>query len=430
MASESMEHALTDEPAVVHPGPSLKLEPLERLRDARVNPRTHDDAQLRQLANSIRRFGWTRPVFYDYAADEKVVGHGATGAARIIYESGELIYLAPGKERGGAALPRGMVPVLDVTGWTPEERRAYLLADNALAEQAGWDYGLLASELRFLDTANFDIGLLGFSPAQLDDILAPQRAATAADPDEVPGLEEIAVTSAGDLWRLGNHRLLCGDATSPKDVATLLEKTKADLCLTDPPYGIGYGYAKHDDRDNDANAQLVAAVFKLAPAAKVWTPGLNNLARDIARFGHAKLVIWHKGFAAAGNGLGGASTIEPVLVLDPPRANLPDNYMRVNTDREQLNGQSLRDLHPCPKPVEMYERLARAFSNRGQIIYEPFGGSGTTLIACERTGRACRAMEIDPAYCDVIVRRWQSVTGREATLGGKTFEQVSAEQTN
>lgn len=180
-----MEHALVEVSESKPEAPTLKLELLSRLRDAKVNPRTHSDEQLLQLAGSIRRFGWTRPIFYDYAEDEKVVGHGATGAAQLIYDAGELIYLAPGKANGGVALPMGTVPVLDVTGWTPEERRAYLLADNALAEQAGWDYGQLGTELRALDDAGFSMDAVGFTSLQLDDFLG--RAELAEFPNIADG---------------------------------------------------------------------------------------------------------------------------------------------------------------------------------------------------------------------------------------------------
>lgn len=417
-----MSHETEAEP----PRALVRIEDIERLKPARINPRTHSEDQTRDLASIIRKYGWTRPIFYDFAAEETVVGHGAQAAARMIFAEGEPIYLAPGKERGGVQLPPRHVPVMDVTGWTPEERRAYLIADNAIAERAGWDWTSLGSELRELDGLDFDLSLTGFDPDQLDDIFE-RTEPEGANPDEVPEPPKEPVTRAGDLWLMGEHRLLCGDATDRRDVKRLLDG-KGDLTLTDPPYGIGYGYATHDDHDNEANARLVKAAFALAPKGKVWTPGLNNLERDIGRFGHARVVIWHKGFAAAGNGLGGASTIEPILILDPPRRDLPNNYLRIGTDRAEVEGQSLRELHPCPKPVELYERLARAFSHRGDVIYEPFAGSGTTLIACERMGRECRAIEVDPAYCDVVIMRWQQLTGGEAEIDGRTFAEVKAER--
>jgi hypothetical protein len=151
--------------------PAVKLEKLDRLRPAAINPRTHSPEQVEQLARAISRFGWTVPILYDYGEDETVAGHGRQAAAQLIYGAGNLIFLPPGPENGGAQLPKGTVPVMDVTGWTTEERAAYLLADNALAEQAGWDYGSLGEQLRMLDDAGFDMGVIGFSTEALDDFL-------------------------------------------------------------------------------------------------------------------------------------------------------------------------------------------------------------------------------------------------------------------
>jgi ParB-like chromosome segregation protein Spo0J len=405
---------------------AIHLEPLDRLKPAKVNPRTHSAEQVRQLADAILEYGWTLPILYDYGVDETVAGHGRQMAAALIYDETGIIHLAPGAKGGGKPLPKGTVPVLDVTGWEPEQRRAYLLADNALAEQAGWDWAVLGSELRDLEGLGFDLDLTGFTNDQLDDVFA-RITEPEADPDVVPEPPRAAVTKLGDLWKLGDHLLLCGDATHAEEVKRV-GGSEAMLLLTDPPYGIGFDYESHDDSDNVLNSILVGQAFELGPDGKVWTPGLNNLFRDGQRFGEAKVAIWHKGFAAAGSGLGGASTFEPILVIDPPRRDLPNNYIRVGVDRAEVDGRNLGDLHPCPKPVELYERLARAFSHRGDAIYEPFCGSGTTLIACERTGRHCRAIEIDPVYCDVVIMRWQQLTGASATLDGATFEDIKSER--
>lgn len=172
-------------------------------------------------------------------------------------------------------------------------------------------------------------------------------------------------------------------------------------------------------------------MFALAPPAKVWSPGGNNLARDIVRFGKAKVLYWHKRFAAAGNGLGGASTVEPVLVVGPPKHRaLANDYLDFKTDRVEVAGKSLRELHPCPKPAALYAHLAEAFCAKGGAIYEPFSGSGTTLIAAEMTGRRCFAIELSPAYVDVAVLRWEAFTDRTATLEatGQTFREVADER--
>jgi DNA modification methylase len=198
-------------------------------------------------------------------------------------------------------------------------------------------------------------------------------------------------------------------------VVALVGGAECDLTLTDPPYGIGYRYREHDDSSNAVNARLVHDALSLGPAAKAWTPGLNNLARDIRRFGKARVIVWRKGFASAGNGLGGASTWEPILVVgQTPARNLHNDVLEIKTDRANVEGLSLRALHSCPKPVALYETLATALTRRGQRIYEPFSGSGTTIIACERSGRECRAIELTPAYVDVALARWCEFTGKDA----------------
>jgi hypothetical protein len=386
------------------------------------NPRSHPREQLEQLKAAYRRFGFVGVIAYQ--GETLRIGHGRSTAAMEMWEAGEDVW-GPGKR---AALPQWKLPAVDVSGLDDDELRALVIADNKLALNAEWDEEKLKAELAALQDIDFEMPAIGFDIAEIEKLFAGERSGR-NDPDLIPPPPADPATRRGDTWLLADHRLRCGDSTDAEDVNSVLDG-KADLTLTDPPYGIGYDYASHDDHDAEANADLVQAVFDLAPVAKVWTPGLMNLWRDIARFGRAKCAFWHKGFAQAGNGMGGASTIEPVLVIDPPKKALANDYLHFGTDRVEVDGQNLRDLHPCPKPVELYAHLAEAFTNRGAAIYEPFGGSGTTLIACEQTGRRCRAMEIDPAYCDVIVLRWQEFTGHEARLEatGQTFAEVKAER--
>lgn len=235
----------------------------------------------------------------------------------------------------------------------------------------------------------------------------------------------------GKLKLRSDHRLVCGDCTVPETVDAALGGAKPDLMVTDPPYGIGYEYTDHDDADSQANLLLIERAFGLCASGKVWTPGLMNLARDISRFGKAKVLCWNKKFAAAGNGLGGASTWEPILVCgELPRKSLNNDVLEFPTDRQTVGGKNLRDLHSCPKPVGLYQFLIEAFSMPGNIVYEPFCGSGTTLIACEKSWRRCRATEISPAYTDVIIIRWQEYTGKTAVHAetGLTFAQTAAQR--
>ena len=371
------------------------------------NARTHSDAQVAQIAASMKEWGWTNPILVDETG-LIIAGHGRVMAAR--------------------KLGLTEAPVMVAKGWTEAQKKAYVLADNQLAANAGWNAELLSTELKGLDASGFDLTLLGFG--DLGALLADKTEGL-TDPDEAPPLPETPITLAGDVWLLGSHRIICGDSTDAETVKALMNGKSAELCLTDPPYGIGYGYNEHDDSDNDANADLVAKVFALAPPAKVWSPGGNNLARDIVRFGKAKVLYWHKRFAAAGNGLGGASTVEPVLVVGPPKHRaLANDYLDFKTDRVEVAGKSLRELHPCPKPAALYAHLAEAFCAKGGAIYEPFSGSGTTLIAAEMTGRRCFAIELSPAYVDVAVRRWEAFTDRAAVLEstGQSFAKVRLER--
>lgn len=387
-----------------------QLDPDSGLIDPRVlipydrNARTHGEEQVEQIRAAIRTWGFTNPVLID-EKDRLLAGHGRQQAA-----------IAEGLE---------LVPFRRIRGLSDAQRRALILADNQLALNAGWDDKLLGEELGRLAAEDFDLGLIGFDDKTLVSFLASSGGH--GDPDEVPPPPAAAVSSLGDVWLLGDHRLMCGDATSAEDVATLLGEERPELTLTDPPYGIGYEYAEHDDADNAANARLVAAAFALAPWGKVWTPGPSNLARDIRAFGKAKAIYWHKGFAAAGSGLGGASTVEPILVLNPPAKKLPNDYLDFPTEREKLGEDMLREHHPCPKPAALFAHLLESFATEGGLVYEPFAGSGTTIIACQQEGRVCRALELTPIYVDVAVRRWCEFTGDDATRerDGASFRELA-----
>ncbi len=339
------------------------------------NSRTHSETQIAQIAASIREFGWTNPLLVD-GQNGIIAGHGRLSAAR--------------------KLGLASVPVIVLDHLTEAQKRALVIADNKLSMNAGWDMDLLISEIAGL-----------------------------TDPDATPEPPAEPVTVLGDVWVLGKHRIVCGDSTDALVVETI-GGTECAMLLSDPPYGIGYEYDKHEDGDNEANAQLVADVFALAPAARVWTPGLNNLARDIARFGKARVLVWFKKFAAAGNGVGGASTWEPILIVGrTPERKLNNDVLEVKTDRETVGGKSLRDLHSCPKPVALYAKLLESLTKAGQAVYEPFSGSGTTIIAGEMTGRSIHAIELSPAYVDVAVIRWQEFTGEQAVHeDGRTFNEM------
>lgn len=268
-----------------------------------------------------------------------------------------------------------------------------------------WDAEQLQADM----LAGVELGGL-FDDDELKDILGNLAAEPPDDPgaqiDRAEELREQWGVELGQLWRIpsktaqGEHRIVCGDCTDREVVEKVMGGEKADTLVSDPPYGIGYEYDSHDDSDSEENLTLVKTAFLNAGlAAMVWTCGMMNLSRDLSWNSGAKVVIWHKGFSASGNGLGGASTIEPVLVVGVKNGTLPNDYLYFPTDRVE----GLRDLHSCPKPVGLYEHLIGHLA--GAIIYDPFLGSGTTLVACERLAHLGRGVEISPAYVAVSLQR-------------------------
>ena len=358
------------------------------------NSRTHSVEQVGQIAASIKEFGFRNPILVDGVGI--IAGHGRLLAAQ--------------------KLNLDKVPTIDCSDMTESQKKAYIIADNKLALNAGWDTAMLSIEMQDLEDEGFDLTLLGFDDKELNALLQPEVVEGLTDEDVVPDVPVEPKTKLGDIYILGNHRLMCGDSTSIDDIEKLMDGNKADMVFTDPPYGIGYEYDEHQDNDNDANSQLVWDVFALHDCGKVWTPGLMNLARDIDRFGKTKVAVWHKKFAMAGNGIGGASTWEPILIINPQKKGLNNDVLVIKTDKEFVDNINLRELHSCPKPVGLYEELINSLSEPKSIIFEPFCGSGTTLIASEKTSRKCFGMEMSPRYCDVIVKRWEEFTGKKAVL--------------
>jgi hypothetical protein len=379
--------------------------PIEQLIPYARNARTHSDAQVAQLAASIREFNFTNPVLID-GKGNIIAGHGRVLAARQL-----------GMET---------VPTLTIgQDWSEAKRRAYVLADNKLALNAGWDFDLLRLELQDLDTGEIDLSLTGFSSEELEQMLTcapPNDGLT--DPDEVPELTEDAITQPGDVWLLGRHRLMCGDSTDGECVSALMHGQKANLCLTDPPYGLA---DTKSDKNNyieyrDTKENLIGLIANFLPIAMhhaacvVLTPGTTN---------HRKYpdpdwtMAW---FTPAGVGVGpwGFCCWQPVLCYgkDPKlkkgKGSHPDAI--VHTESAEDFG------HPCTKPIKFWSWLMERTSETGEVIYEPFSGSGTTIIAGEMTGRAIYAMELSPQYVDVAVKRWQAFTGKRATLESSGVE--------
>lgn len=427
---------------------SITFRPIDSLIAYARNSRTHSDEQVGQIAASIVEFGFTNPVL----ADDKsiVAGHGRVLGARKVYASGQAIRLPNGQE-----IPRGTVPVIDCTGWSEAQRKAYVIADNQIALNAGWDLELLKLEVADLGEAGFDLGLLGFDQDFLDKLNAPAGTEGNTDPDEVPPVPSEPVALPGDVWILGNHRLVCGDSTSADDVAKALDAVRPHLMVTDPPYGVEYdpewrtekagkyGSMNRDPKkagaigkvENDQRADWREA-WALFPGDVVYAwhgeKQLVDLASQLrdAGFELRNLIVWGKGALVMGRG---NYHSQHETCWYAVRKGATGHWAG---DRKQTTLWSIdkppknETGHATQKPVECMRRPIENNSSPGQAVYEPFSGSGTTIIACEMTGRSCHALEINPAYVDVAVLRWQAFTGRSAYLeaDGRSFTEVLAER--
>ncbi len=434
--------------AATQPGPSplIAVEPvaIAELRPSPRNPRTHSKKQIRQIADSINQFGFTNPVLISDTC-EIIAGHGRVEAA---------------KQLGLETVPTLKLSHLDAT-----QRRAYLLADNKLALNAGWDHDVLAIELQALIDLEFDLEITGFSLAEVDLALEDARASSPENGDTednklIPMQSGSALTRSGDLWILGRHRLLCGDSRNRDAFAVLLQDERADLVFTDPPYNVaidghvcGLGRIRHREfamgvgemsqeaftaflQTTLGHAAAVSRDGAIAYVCMDWRHTSELLAAGRAVFSEFKnLCVWNK--TNAGMGSFHRSKHELVFVFkvgDAPhtnsfglgstgryRTNVWD-YAGVNT-RRSGRAEELA-MHPTVKPVALVAEAIKDCSKRGEIVLDPFGGSGSTLVAAERTGRQARLIEFDGAYCDQIVRRFQHLTGKQATHSatGQTFE--------
>ncbi len=385
---------------------------LESLSPYARNSRTHSEEQVSQIAASIREFGFTNPVLID---DEEsiIAGHGRVMAAR--------------------KLGMQSVPCIRLSHLSETQKRAYVIADNKLALNAGWDDELLSLELGALQDENFDIGLTGFSEAELAGLLS-ETTEGETDPDEVPELPVDPVTVLGDVWIMGKHRLMCGDSTSIDAVDKLMDGKKADMVFTDPPYGVDYEGINNDDRAGldgllrgafssyltTSKSGAAIYVFHSDKCADIF----HSVFREFFHF--SSMVIWAKNSLTLSR-TDYQSQHEPCLYgwMKGGSHAFYGDRKQVSVwrfDKERVEG------HTTPKPVGLIERALSNSSKGGDIVTDFFGGSGSTLIACEKTGRDCRLMELDPKYCDVIVKRWQDFTGKKAIheASGKTFDEMNS----
>lgn len=408
----------------------IELWPIDKLLPYVRNARQHSDEQIAQIAASIAEFGFVNPILTG-ADGVLVAGHGRLAAARKL------------------GLPT--VPVVVLDHLTPTQRRALVLADNRLAELATWDDALLRIELEALQDDGFDLDLTGFDADALAELLAdeePQIDGRTED-DAAPDVPEEPVSRPGDVWRLGPHRLVCGDATTAEAYARLFpDGERADMVFTDPPYNVNYANSakdklrgKHRPILNDALGEgfydflfdalaLIMAHTRGAIYVAMSSSELDTLqAAFRAAGGHwSTFIIWAKNTFTLGRS-DYQRQYEPILYGWPEGATRHWCGDRDQGDVWQIKKPQKNDLHPTMKPVELVERAIRNSSRPGDVVLDPFGGSGTTLIAAEKAGRVARLIELDPKYADVIVRRWQDWTGRQAMreADGMAFDEVACE---
>lgn len=425
------------------------------------NSRTHSDAQVAQIAASIREFGWTNPVLID-GKNGVIAGHGRLLAARQL-----------GMET---------VPCIALDGLSEAQRRAYVIADNKLALNAGWDETMLALEINDLAASGFDIGLMGFSDAEMSYLNAEKHGGL-THPDAVPETPVIPLSVAGDVWILGGHRLTAGDSTVQTDVERVMGGVMADCLWTDPPYNVNYqgtaGKIKNDHMKDAAFRDFLRSAFGSAftvmkPGAPAYiahadTEGINfRGAFADTGFKISGCLIWRKNSLVLGRS-DYQWQHEPILYGWKPGASHRWYGGRKNTTLLEIEGDLVTDNgdgtltlqlgiqtavisgegltlhrvepsifniekpkrsseHPTMKPVELITKMLNNSTREGDVILDTFGGSGSTLIACEMLGRFCRMVEFDPKFVDVIVKRWQEFTGKQAIHAetGETFDAMKA----
>lgn len=335
------------------------------------------------------------------------------------------------------------VPCIRLGHLSEAQKRAYVIADNRLALNAGWDAEMLKVEFAELKELGFDLDLTGFSPEEIDELLAPPPTAGLTDPDEAPPVPENPSTKPGDVWVMGKHRLLCGDSTSMDDLARLCQDQMVDMWLTDPPYNVAYEGGtkekltiKNDSMGDDQFRQFLRdaytaadSVMKAGAVFYIWhadSEGYNfrGAAKD-AGWAVRQCLIWKKSSLVLGR-QDYQWQHEPCLYGWKEGASHLWASDRKQTTILEFDKPSRNGEHPTMKPVALFEYQLLNNTKGGDLVLDSFGGSGTTLIAAEKNGRIARIMELDPKYCDVIVQRWQDFTGQTAALeaDGRTFDEV------
>jgi DNA modification methylase len=378
----------------------IKYKKIEDLIPYANNSRTHSNEQVTQIASSIKEFGWTNPVLLD-GENGIIAGHGRVMAAKKLgYEE---------------------VPTIELAGLSEHQKKAYIIADNKLSLNAGWDEAILKLEIGELQDAGYDLSLTGFNDKELKQFTVEINEGL-TDEDQVPEAPVEPKTKLGDIYILGNHRLMCGDSTSIDAVEKLMNGQKADMVFTDPPYGVDYKGINNDSRDGLEDllrgvfANYIATSKSGASIYCFHSDRCADVFHKVFRefFHFSSMIIWAKNSLTLSQ-TDYQSQHEPCLYGWMNNGSHSWYSDRKQTsvwkfDKERVEG------HTTPKPVALVERAINNSSKGEDLVIDLFGGSGSTLIACEKIGRSSRVMELDPKYCDVIVKRWEDFTGKKAEL--------------
>ena len=419
-------------PIAVKSNPADKIErwDIDKLMPYSKNARTHSDKQVAEIAASIKEWGITTAILLDESGGI-IAGHGRLLAAK--------------------KLGIKSVPVMIARGWSKSQIKAYVIADNKIATNAGWDTEILALELTELDGLGFDLALTGFTDDEIKALMPIDATKELTDQDDAPPPPDNPVTRPGDVWIMGKHRLMCGDSASADALTKLLEGESADLVVTDPPYEVSYADKnrslnpsgrgnkiqtpiKNDHLKGDDLKSFFLAVFSsmfssMKPGAPfyVFAPqGGEQMMMMMMMMKEAGLPVRHELIWVKNNHVLGRADYhykhEPVLYGWKDGAGHPWYGERNKFSLWNVDKPMSSKLHPTMKPVELMEIPIQNSSKEQDIVLDPFGGSGSTLIAAEKTGRAARLMEIDPKYCDVIINRWQDYTGKKAVKEKKSSQ--------
>jgi DNA modification methylase len=396
-----------------NPADKVERWSIDKLVPYARNARTHSDEQVGQIAASIKEWGWTTPVLVDEQGSI-IAGHGRTLAAQ--------------------RLQMTEVPVMVAKGWSDAKKRAYVLADNKLAMNAGWDNEMLALELGEIGDLGFDLDLTGFTADEIAALMPEQIEPGQTDEDDVPEVPENPVTVLGDVWILGKHRLMCGDSTSIDAIEKLTEKQSIDMVFTDPPYGVAV-----------VKDGMVGADFGVAKKGN-YKPIIGDETTDTAieaynacvAIGAKKIVLWGGNYFSnklppsscwlVWDKRGDSGIVNTFADCELAWTNMtsPARVHKQLWNGMIREGEKDKRVHPTQKPVALCEWGITNYTDKDASILDLFLGSGSTLMACEKTNRKCFGMEMSPDYCDVIIKRWQDFTGKIATHAetGKPFAEV------